>query len=303
MVTNTNDPIQEHIPSESPTYETTLDPQTSEVLLRLYLTNRLQSQMRWYQARAAEYEINSDKVFRYGALIISATTVLAALGTGNLAEFLATIGISNISAEIRILTAVLPAIAALITSISQLYNWDRQAKLYRDTIMGLERAQLILPTLENVDPVTAQRIYPQLVQQAEAVFAREADQWGQIALGGKEEKAEDPVIAFATQYGLDIFEADGSINTEKLGNLKNILNAAKYTPAAASAALDMRQLEQVQASREPSTDKQPAPDKDAAVAKTGAPNGTATKPKSENGTAEQPISTVPVVESEAELKP
>jgi hypothetical protein len=223
--------------------EAALDPETSQVLLRMYLTQRLKQQMKWYQARAMEYEVNSDKVFRYGALIISLTTILAALGTGNLAEFLAAIGISNISAEIRILTAILPAIAALMTSISQLYNWDRQAKLYRDTIMGLERAQLILPTLDKIDPVTAQRIYPQLVQQAEAVFEREADQWGQIALGGGEDPNVDPVVVFATQFGIDIFEADGSINPDKLGNLKVILNAAKTPPPPASAALNIQQLE------------------------------------------------------------
>lgn len=223
--------------------EALLDPDTSQVLLRMYLTQRLKQQMKWYQARAQEYEVNSDKVFRYGALIISLTTILAALGTGNLAEFLAAIGISNISAEIRILTAILPAIAALMTSISQLYNWDRQAKLYRDTIMGLERAQLILPTLDKIDPVTAQRIYPQLVQQAEAVFEREADQWGQIALGSEEDKNVDPVVVFATQFGIDIFEADGSINPEKLGNLKAILNAAKTPPTPASVGLNIQQLE------------------------------------------------------------
>lgn len=233
--------------------EALLDPETSQVLLRMYLTQRLKQQMKWYQARAMEYEVNSDKVFRYGALIISLTTILAALGTGNLAEFLAAIGISNISAEIRILTAILPAIAALMTSISQLYNWDRQAKLYRDTIMGLERAQLILPTLDKIDPVTAQRIYPQLVQQAEAVFEREADQWGQIALGSEEDKNVDPVVVFATQFGIDIFEADGSINPDKLGNLKAILNAAKTPPPPASAGLNLQQLELLKGEEAPSS--------------------------------------------------
>lgn len=191
-----------------------LDNDTSAVLTRIYLARRLEYQQDYYKAKEREFASSSDAAFRAGAIIMSVTSVLAALGTADSAP-----------TSLRLLTAILPAAAALVASFRSLYQWDRQAQLFKDTALGLERAKLVLPDMDQVDTETAATIFPQLVAKTELVFEDEVNQWGQIALGDEDKEAEGDanIAAFAREYGLDVFDKNGNLDNTKLGSLKDIL--------------------------------------------------------------------------------
>lgn len=196
-----------------------LDDQTAHLLTRIYLSRRVNYQIQFYQSRIREFDTNSDQMFRLGALVMSLSSLAAA------------ISLQADSATLRLLTALLPAIAALIASFRQLYQWERQAGIYRDTILGLEEARLILPDLDVLDPSTSRQVYPDLVKRAEQVFKDEVNQWGQVA-GGKTEDGEDidAIKAIAEELNLDVFDENGNIDEEKLGLLRDIMAASQDSP-------------------------------------------------------------------------
>ncbi len=191
-----------------------LDNETSAVLTRIYLARRLEYQQDYYRAKEREFINSSDAAFRAGAIIMSLTSVLAAVGTTGTAP-----------TSLSLLTAILPAAAALVASFRSLYQWDRQAQLFKDTALGLERAKLVLPDMDQVDTDTAATVFPELVATTELVFEDEVNQWGQIALGDEDKDAETDanIAAFAREYGLDVFDSNGSLDASKLGTFKDIL--------------------------------------------------------------------------------
>lgn len=236
-------------------WQGTLDEPTAEVLTRIYVARRLDYQLSYYKAKMLEYERSSDRAFRLGALIMSITSLLAALGTQN----------NEASAGLRLLTAILPALAALVASFRQLYQWDRQAQLFRDTILGLQRASLTLPDLDQVDTTTAARVFPSLVKEAETVFEDEVNQWGQIALGDTEQKeGEDSLIAFARDYGIDIYTEDGKVDPDKLASVKDILTVSRSRSRVQAANLTIERpamaTGEVRPVQDDAADETPAPE-------------------------------------------
>lgn len=194
-----------------------LDNRTAEVLTRVYVARRLDYQYDYYRRKMRDFESNSNRAFQAGALIMTVTSLLAALGTGDSAP-----------GWLRLSIAILPALAALVASFRQLYQWDRQAQLYKDTTLGLQRASLALPDLDQVDSRTAIRVFPDLVARTEKVFEDEVNQWGQIALGDQEKKEEqDSIIQFAKDYGIDIFNEDGELDDSKVESVRQILAVAR----------------------------------------------------------------------------
>lgn len=195
-----------------------LDAPTAEYLTHLYLRRRLNYQIDYYGKRVKEYDKNSFFLFRAGALIMAFSTFLAAINT------------AVTSAELNILIAVLPALAALISGFRQLYNWDRQAALYRDTIFDLEESRLLLPDLDQLTAQAALQIYPQLVVSAEKVFEDEVNQWGKIARGKTRDGQEiDQIKEFARQFSLDVFDESGQVDETKLGAIADVVRAASGT--------------------------------------------------------------------------
>lgn len=203
-----------------------LDARSAELLTRIYLSCRIDYQLLYYRAKTTDYEANADLMFRLGALVMTISSLLAALAT-----------LSDARPEVRLATALLPALAALIASFRQLYQWDRQAALYRDTVLGLERARLLLPDQDALDDRTALDIYPQLVERSESVFQGEVNQWGKIALGSVEgeEGTQDPLRAFAEEYQLDVFTEEGQVDEERLALVRDILTAARGSTASLAA--------------------------------------------------------------------
>lgn len=195
-----------------------LDNETSAVLTRVYLARRLQYQLEYYRAKEREFVTSSDQAFRAGAIIMTITSLLAALGVSG-----------DAPPGLRLLTAILPAAAALVASFRALYQWDRQAQLYKDSALGLERAKLVLPDLDQVDTKTAAQVFPKLVEATEIVFEDEVNQWGQIAMGDEESEAEANanIEAFAREYGLDVFDANDNLDKTKLASFKDILSVSQ----------------------------------------------------------------------------
>jgi len=196
-----------------------LDRKTADLLLRMYLSRRINYQTEFYQSRVREFDDNSDLMFRLGALVMSLSSLFAALS------------LQADSAVLRLITAILPAVAALIASFRQLYQWERQAGIYRDTVLGLAEAQLTVPDKDLWNESTGLDVYTELVNQAERVFQNEVSQWGQVAIGKPEEEAkQDAMRLFAEEYNLDIFNPDGTLDESKLGQLQHILGAGVGTP-------------------------------------------------------------------------
>ncbi len=214
-----------------------LDANTAEVLTRIYLTKRIHYQMDWYKSRMIENDYNDGTMFKLAAWVMSISSVLAMGGA-----------VSD-SALLPMLTALLPPVAALITSFRSLYQWDKQNSVYHDTVLGLEEAKLVLPDFDEVDMNIAFTVYPQLVRTAESAFEKEAQQWGQIASGKTEDGANmDAVERFANEFGLTILDDDGYINEDKIAEIRAILQASEQpkraqrrpgteTDAASDAAL------------------------------------------------------------------
>ena len=191
---------------------------TAEVLTRIYVARRLNYQLEYYQTKLEQFQNNEDNAFRLNAIIMTLTSLFAALGTQE-----------NSPEVLRLLTAVLPAFAALVAGFRQLYQWDRQSQLFKDTILGLQRASLVLPDADQIDRRTAASLYPSLVETTEKVFEDEVSQWGQIALGDqqKETEQEELLARFAEEFGIDIYDAQGNLDPAKLGAVSEVLRASR----------------------------------------------------------------------------
>ena len=196
-----------------------LDERTAHLLMRIYLARRIDYQIEFYRDRIREFDYNSDLLFRLGALVMSLSSLMAALS------------LQANSPSLRLVTALLPAFAALIASFRQLYQWERQAGIYRDSILGLEESRLVVPDLDVLDPATAQQVYPLMVQRAEQVFKDEVNQWGQVAGEKAQEGLDQEALKnFAEEFNLDIFDKDGNLDEERIALLRNIIDVSQRPP-------------------------------------------------------------------------
>ncbi len=151
-----------------------------EVLYRIYMEKRLASQAAFYESRVRENQSNADFTFVL-------TTVIMALSA-----FLATFSVFGNSPILSLLSAILPAFAALLAAFRQLYGWERQISIYRDALLGLERVKLITPDKERMALADLPGIYPKLVNSGENIFTGEVNQWGQfVQNAGKEDETTD----------------------------------------------------------------------------------------------------------------
>jgi hypothetical protein len=171
------------------------DTDANEVLLRLYLAKRIDGQMQFYEARATEFNANIGFMVSVGAGIMAISAIVSAIGA------------TNNSAELALVTAILPAIAAFVAALRQLYQWEKQSSLYRDASLGLQETRLLVPDWDQFDPKTAPAIVPSLVRATEDVFMAEINQWGQIALG-LDDQEQDTL----NQALLDLAATDPSID-------------------------------------------------------------------------------------------
>lgn len=147
-----------------------------DLLLKFYVDKRIRYQISFYEARIRENQRNSDFTFNLGTAIMTLSSLLATISAT------VTASESSLVNIFPIFSAVLPALAALLAAFRQLYGWERQILIYRDSLLGLERARLLMPDDDRVSRTDLMAIFPKLVASAETVFNGEASQWGQFVL-------------------------------------------------------------------------------------------------------------------------
>ncbi|MCB9454535.1 MAG: SLATT domain-containing protein [Anaerolineaceae bacterium] len=210
------------------------------LLFRIYMEKRVESQVDFYQSRIRENELNSDFTFTAGAFIMTLSSLIATLSAGG-----ALLGLSLIA-------AILPAIAALLASFRQLYGWDQQITIYRDSKLGLQRARLLAPDDDKVGEVDLIEILPQLVVASEEVFTSEVSQWGQfIAEKEKALAAGDTIAEFKQLFAPTMVDPQGNLRLSdaQLGAIQSILAAAVPT-GSGSVEIERETVRQISSSVE-----------------------------------------------------
>jgi hypothetical protein len=146
----------------------------------VYLQQRLDYQDSFYKSRMREFNFNADVMLLVTAGLMGFSTILSSYSVVSDQPLYA------------FLTALLPAFAAAVSAFRSLYQWQRQASLYEDSWLSLQKARLAMPDSDFMQPGDYQRFFPQLVRQAEAVLRNEASQWGQLENVVAEEAAAEP---------------------------------------------------------------------------------------------------------------
>jgi hypothetical protein len=145
-------------------------PEEVAALRKFYRERRLAAQQRFYKSREREFSGNLDFTATVSALLIFIPTVLAGAN-------------GAISADIGgILVVILPSFSALFVAFQQLYNWERQLTIYKDTETQLNRATNPFDMM-TIDPTRNEAaIMTEVISVCENIFAAESDQWGQDVL-------------------------------------------------------------------------------------------------------------------------
>lgn len=172
---------------------------TSEYMVQLYLKQRLDNQINYYNSRRKEFDANVGFMVSMGAGIMAVSSLISAIGA------------TSNSAALALITALLPAFASLVASFRQLYQWEKQSSLYGDAALGLQEAKLVKPDDDEFELKSAGLVLPGLVQAAESVFIAEINQWGQITLGidptAEQDKLNKRLLALDRQDRLGAFRA------------------------------------------------------------------------------------------------
>lgn len=148
--------------------------QDVDLLYDIYQVKRIDSQSGFYQSRIKENNRNADFTFGAGALIMTISSLVATVS--------ATVKDPFWTPFLTVMSAMLPALAALMASFRQLYGWERQASIYRDALLGLERVKLLAPDNDRITAADLTKVYPELVKSSETVFTGEVSQWGQFVV-------------------------------------------------------------------------------------------------------------------------
>jgi hypothetical protein len=186
----------------------------------MYLKKRIDSQVGFYKSRIRENEANSDFTFNYSTLIMT------------LASLFATVSASDPTGNLRwltILSAILPALAALLGAFRQLYGWDRQTTIYKDARIGLERAQLIAPDDDRREQANLLDVFPRIVNDTEGVLSAEVNQWGQYILSKEADVDKE-------RGALERMAADMQLTEAQMEALKAVLANASAQIVAVSTS-------------------------------------------------------------------
>jgi hypothetical protein len=190
------------------------DPSDIDLLYRIYADKRINAQVDFYQSRIKENARNADFTFGMGAFVMTVSSLVATIS--------ATVRDPFWTPTLTVLSAILPAFAALLAAFRQLYGWERQINIYRDALLGLEKVRLLAPDNDRVAPSSLTEIYPDLVQKSETVFTGEVSQWGQFVVekDGAPSKGDTVIQQF---FG------DLNLTDEQRATIQAILVAGKTT--------------------------------------------------------------------------
>lgn len=134
---------------------------------RLFLTLRIDHQLRFYGERRDEYRAAHRQV----VIVRNALLVVAALCgvAGQVAS-------GSARAAWSVAAAVLAALAAAITAYEALIGFPQLEKLYADAARNLEEARIDWEELDPEADPTAE------VERVESIFSSERGQWGQLVV-------------------------------------------------------------------------------------------------------------------------
>jgi len=141
--------------------------------LGLYRTFRHEDQSQFYQDRSDEFEQSHNEAIILAALLMALTAIVSTLGPMELFG-------SKLKLMWALFGVLLPALSAALTAYSSLYSFDQQAKLYKDAMLALDKAEASGFDVEQAaanDVDTKLALYVNLV---EDVFRKEQGQWGQL---------------------------------------------------------------------------------------------------------------------------
>lgn len=196
------------------------------ILHDIYINKRIQEQVQFYSSRIRENQLNSDFTFGFGTFIMTLSSLLATISAASAVPVLA------------LVSAILPAFAAMLAAFRQLYGWDRQINIYRDTMLGLERIKLIVPDENRLTLETLAEVFPRLVNSAETVFTAEVSQWGQFVAAQDEEEGEgqakDPLKQLIASLNLTGDQVSAMQSIIAAGSPP--ASATRFEPFAAAAA-------------------------------------------------------------------
>lgn len=181
-----------------------------DLLYRLYLDRRIQSQVDFYKSRIRENDRNADFTFTLGGLVMTISALFA------------TISANGNQPGLALLATILPAFAALLASFRQLYGWERQSNLYSESLLGLEKVRLMAPDNDRVAVANLNSLVPELVRSSEAVFSGEVGQWGQVVLEADEAQAKSK-----GDLALRGLVSDLKLSDEQLAAIAAIMAAGK----------------------------------------------------------------------------
>jgi hypothetical protein len=137
--------------------------------LALYREARVDDQLRYYGAAAAEYERANAQSVAVAAVLLSVTTLAGTLAgldiTGKLGW--------------AVVAAVVPAVSTALAAYEALFGFERIGKLYTDAVQSLRRLEL--PDLAAAaDDADAAGKVAEYAVAVETVLRNEQSQWGQL---------------------------------------------------------------------------------------------------------------------------
>jgi SMODS and SLOG-associating 2TM effector domain 1 len=139
----------------------------SRAFHRFYLRLRIDEQLRFYQARRAEYAGAHRQ-----AVVVRTALLFGAAAAGVVTQ--STAGTAR--AAWAVAGALLAALAAAVTAFETLVGFPQLEKIYGDAARNLEEARL---DWEDLDP---EKVAVGEFERVEDVFRSERGQWGQLVV-------------------------------------------------------------------------------------------------------------------------
>jgi hypothetical protein len=145
----------------------------SQQALDVYTKYRFTEQLEWYRNRIQEFEAARQQVITIGGVLL-----FLASASG----FLAASNVTGLRPLWAVLAAVFSAFSAAIVAYSTLMGYEHISKLYGDAVTALDRLRAEAPDPSQLP--AGPKAHPAIkafVADVEAVFRKEAGQWGQLA--------------------------------------------------------------------------------------------------------------------------
>jgi hypothetical protein len=158
-------PVASDLPKR-PIQQNDHKPHEVQFLLDFYDKRRIDYMYTYYRRRIQEYEANAQFTTDASLLLLIVGCITALM--------FVLVRVSPL-----LVLAVTSAGAALaLTVFRWLYGWEREVRIYRDTLAGLERVRIMAANVAELEPDEIAEMLPTLVAKAEDVFVRELNRWG-----------------------------------------------------------------------------------------------------------------------------